>query len=474
MTRVFFRPGKFAEFDQLMRQDKEHMSALIAKVQTWLHRMRWKKVQYGAWSVIKLDQKIKYRAAALIKIQSSVRGFLTRKRQQPRLSAFKRAKALQNRFNELGPLGSKLSDKSKQQWLAKIQSFSQGIKQLIAVIQDPKLFNPTQASQICGRLDVELNTMMKEIKAQAAVDEQEKMKKMEAKLRVEKERQITELREKEAQEKRLKELRDMEAKRQVEEEIQKRKQKEQHTQNAAEIESQAQRLKQLEQERLDAELARRIAAEEGQVMMNAESSRNANSLNNNNKSIAIVNGAKVDLNKWTYAQLRDTINNSNNIELLFACRQELSSRLQQYHQWKSQNESTNYTNPFSRAPDSVLTNAVPHPEMSSKAAPPPIQRYFRVPFTPPPSTNSASSSTSQTGLWYAHFDGQFIARQMEFRPQKAPILLIAGRDDHKMCELTLDQSQLTRKKGAEILASEFEALWQKAGGSQYFNQSLRM
>ena len=53
MTKVFFRPGKFAEFDQLMKQDKEHMSILIAKVQSWLNKVRWKKVQYGAWSVIK-------------------------------------------------------------------------------------------------------------------------------------------------------------------------------------------------------------------------------------------------------------------------------------------------------------------------------------------------------------------------------------------------------------------------------------
>lgn len=55
MTKIFFRPGKFAEFDQLMKQDKKHMNSLIAKVQSWLYRMRWKKVQYGAWSVIKRE-----------------------------------------------------------------------------------------------------------------------------------------------------------------------------------------------------------------------------------------------------------------------------------------------------------------------------------------------------------------------------------------------------------------------------------
>lgn len=31
------------------------------------------------------------------------------------------------------------------------------------------------------------------------------------------------------------------------------------------------------------------------------------------------------------------------------------------------------------------------------------------------------------GLWYAHFDGQWIARQMEVHADKPPILLVAGK-----------------------------------------------
>lgn len=30
------------------------------------------------------------------------------------------------------------------------------------------------------------------------------------------------------------------------------------------------------------------------------------------------------------------------------------------------------------------------------------------------------------GLWYAHFDGQYVARQMELHADKPPILLVAG------------------------------------------------
>jgi len=37
-------------------------------------------------------------------------------------------------------------------------------------------------------------------------------------------------------------------------------------------------------------------------------------------------GATVDLSKWSYAQLRDTINTSTDVELLQACRNEFQKR----------------------------------------------------------------------------------------------------------------------------------------------------
>lgn len=53
MTKVFFRAGKFAEFDQIMKSDPENLAKLVEKVKVWLIRSRFKKAQYGAWSVIK-------------------------------------------------------------------------------------------------------------------------------------------------------------------------------------------------------------------------------------------------------------------------------------------------------------------------------------------------------------------------------------------------------------------------------------
>jgi len=55
MTKVFFRPGKFAEFDQVMKSDPENLAKLIEKVKRWLICSRWKKAQYGVWSVIKCE-----------------------------------------------------------------------------------------------------------------------------------------------------------------------------------------------------------------------------------------------------------------------------------------------------------------------------------------------------------------------------------------------------------------------------------
>jgi myosin VI len=55
LTRVFFRPGKFAEFDEIMKSDPQNLAQLVAKVQKWLIHSRWKKTQFGALSVIKRE-----------------------------------------------------------------------------------------------------------------------------------------------------------------------------------------------------------------------------------------------------------------------------------------------------------------------------------------------------------------------------------------------------------------------------------
>jgi len=55
ITKVFFRPGKFVEFDRIMRSDPENMLAIVAKVKKWLIRSRWVKSALGALCVIKRE-----------------------------------------------------------------------------------------------------------------------------------------------------------------------------------------------------------------------------------------------------------------------------------------------------------------------------------------------------------------------------------------------------------------------------------
>jgi myosin-6 len=131
---------------------------------------------------------------------------------------------------------------------------------------------------------------------------------------------------------------------------------------------------------------------------------------------------KYDLEKWKYSELRDTINTSCDLELLEACREEFHRRLKVYHSWKSRANKNKSTDTQQRAPDSIFDQNINYNSnnltngQNSKSE----QRYFRIPFVRPTNT------TGQKGWWFAHFDGQWIARQLEIHPEKQPILLIAG------------------------------------------------
>lgn len=60
VTRVFFRPGKYAEFDKIMKSDPENLKSIVAQVKKWLLKSRWIKAQFGALTVIKSKINIKY------------------------------------------------------------------------------------------------------------------------------------------------------------------------------------------------------------------------------------------------------------------------------------------------------------------------------------------------------------------------------------------------------------------------------
>jgi myosin-6 len=205
---------------------------------------------------------------------------------------------------------------------------------------------------------------------------------------------------------------------------------------------------------------------------------------------------KHDLSKWKYAELRDAINTSCDLELLEACREEFHRRLKVYHAWKSKNKkqqqsnnsdgsiSVNTMSPSDqqRTPHSLIadlddvhistsargsSNGLLSPKKTSSKVNL-EQRFFRIPFSRP-ADQMRDGNDKKKGWWYSHFDGKWIARQMEIYDEKPPVLLLAGVDDMHMCELSLEETGLSKKRGAEILESEFNAEWNKHGGAKYLN-----
>ncbi|CAH1799090.1 unnamed protein product [Owenia fusiformis] len=501
LTKVFFRPGKFAEFDQIMKSDPENLALLIKKVKRWLICSRWKKAQWGALSVIKLKNKILYRREKQVLIQKMIRMHLAIKHYQPRIKGMKRIRELQGQITSMESMAKQLK-KDK----AQAEKELKGIQESIIVVMKKIQNNPMTRQDI----DKEHNALMvtinntvgsfkKKLETQKAREEQERLRKIQEEMEKERLRKLEEERKRKEEEETKRIKAEMEARRKKEEEerkIQEEKRRKQEEADRKAAEALAAKLaaeeaaenKQLEQERRDRELALRLAMEDqNQVDEEAEPiQRSANVMAQKQQG-----GAKQDLSKWKYAELRDTINTSCDVELLEACRIEFHRRLKVYHAWKTKNKKrtvqqnaaassaaaappATQAGDDQRAPQSLMNEQgslipglaappVPARQMNG-AADQATQRYFRIPFVRP-SDEHRDSEFKKKGWWYAHFDGKWIARQMELHPEKDAVLLVAGVDDMKMCELSLEETGLTRKRGAEILANEFEAEWQKNSGA---------
>ncbi len=80
---------------------------------------------------------------------------------------------------------------------------------------------------------------------------------------------------------------------------------------------------------------------------------------------------------------------------------------------------------FSYISSAQQNPAPPVPARQQETAMNRQQRYFRIPFIRP-ADQYKDPQNKKKGWWYAHFDGPWIARQMELHPDKQPILLVAG------------------------------------------------
>ncbi|XP_036398113.1 myosin VIb [Megalops cyprinoides] len=482
LTRVFFRPGKFAEFDQIMKSDPEHLAELVKRVNKWLIHSRWKKVQWCALSVIKLKNKMRYRAAACVMIQKTVRMWLCRKKHKPRIDGLVKVRNLKMRMDGLQKVVTGLKE-GKQEMSKQIQELDASIDALMAKIKATVMSRAQIDSEyqaLVGRVEKLLGSMQKKKQEE---EERERLRRIQEDMEHERRRREEEetRRKQEEEDRRLKA--EMELKRKQEEEERKKREEEERSiqaemelQLALEREEEAQRQAMLEQERRDRELAMRIAQSEAELITeDAQLDAGLRRGPQVQATKAAAGTKKYDLSKWKYAELRDAINTSCDIELLAACREEFHRRLKVYHAWKSKNKKRN-TETEQRAPKSVTDYAQQNPAPAVPAHQQEValnrqQRYFRIPFIRP-ADQYKDPQNKKKGWWYAHFDGPWIARQMELHPDKQPILLVAGKDDMEMCELSLEETGLTRKRGAEILPRQFEEIWERCGGIHYLKSAI--
>uniref|UniRef100_A0A8C6LLQ5 Unconventional myosin-VI n=1 Tax=Nothobranchius furzeri TaxID=105023 RepID=A0A8C6LLQ5_NOTFU len=514
LTRVFFRPGKFAEFDQIMKSDPEHLAELLQKVNKWLLCSCWKKVQWCSLSVIKLRNKMSYRAMACIKIQKTVRMWLCKKKHMPRIHGMIKVRKLKKHMEHVNEVVNVLKE-GKQEMTKQVQELAAAIDALLAKIRATIMTwkeIDTEYQGLVKRSEQLLSSIKKKKQEE---DETERLKRIEEDMENERLRREQEevRRQQEEEDRRLKA--EMELKRKQEEEDRKKRQEEEKViqaklekQMALEREEQAQNAAVLEQERRDRELAMRIAQSEAELI--SEEGQGDPSLRRyiwkyfhtkpkitfslvlkiNTFLVQATKAAagvkKYDLSKWKYAELRDVINTSCDIELLAACREEFHRRLKVYHAWKSKNKKRDDDGSDLRAPKSITDYVFAqflHTSYSEQNPAPPTatqhqevamnrqQRYFRIPFIRP-ADQYKDPQNKKKGWWYAHFDGPWIARQMELHPDKQPIVLVAGKDDMEMCELSLEETGLTRKRGAEILPRQFEEIWERCDGIQYLKKAI--
>ncbi|XP_061651510.1 myosin VIb isoform X1 [Phyllopteryx taeniolatus] len=500
LTRVFFRPGKFAEFDQIMKSDPDHLAELLKKVNKWLVCSRWKKVQWCSLSVIKLRNKMSYRALACIKIQKTVRMWLCKRKHKPRIDGMVKVKNLKKHMERFNEVVNGLKE-GKQEMAKQVQVLATSIDSLLSMIKSSVMNRKeidTEYQVLVKRSERLLSSMQKKKQQE---EESERLKRIEEEMEKERKRREKEeqQREQEEEERRLKS--EMELKRKKEEEERKNREEEEKVlqteleiQFALEREEQVQRTAMLEQERRDRELAMRIAqseaeliTEDGQMDPSLRSDEafsdlpiSASSAKAMGPQVQATKAAagvkKYDLSKWKYAELRDVINTSCDIDLLAACREEFHRRLKVYHAWKSKNRKRNDDGSDQRAPKSVTDYAQQNPTPAmmpqhQEVAMNRQQRYFRIPFIRP-ADQYKDPHNKKKGWWYAHFDGPWIARQMELHPDKRPIVLVAGKDDMEMCELSLEETGLTRKRGAEILPRQFEEIWERCDGIHYLKKAI--
>ncbi|MCL4130619.1 UNVERIFIED_CONTAM: hypothetical protein GTU68_030045, partial [Idotea baltica] len=180
MTKVFFRPGKFAEFDQMMKSDPENLKVLVERVKKWLLVSRWKKAIWGALSVIKLKNKILYRREKIVILQKNIRMCNARRKHAHRFKGVMQIKGLQGQLKLISDIIGQLK-KDKESSVMSAKKIQAGIDKTILKIKSSPMTRSAIDSEyqvLVGAVNAELSALRRKLEGQKEAEEQARLRKI--------------------------------------------------------------------------------------------------------------------------------------------------------------------------------------------------------------------------------------------------------------------------------------------------------
>merc|ERR1719150_3380174 len=195
LTKVFFRPGKFAEFDQMMKSDPENLRVLIQKVKKWLLCSRWRKAQWCALEVIKLKNKIIYRKEALVCIQKNLRMHLAMKQHRPRYLGLKAIKLLSSRVDKIDELGRNLKG-GKSAMEQSLDVLKQNIDKTVGTIKACERIKKSEIDRmhndLISQIEREIVSVKRKVEEERIAEEKERLRKLQEEMERERKRKVEE------------------------------------------------------------------------------------------------------------------------------------------------------------------------------------------------------------------------------------------------------------------------------------------
>jgi myosin VI len=331
-TKVFFKSGKFAEFDMMTRADPENLAKLVEKVMEWLLRKRWRKAVFSALVGDKIRRKLIYRAEALVVAQKIVRGYLAQKKFRPKIIVRRRISSIQDQVKIVSEIVEKLKkDKDKmQKKLAEIEELVKKLKDGFWTLGNNELKEQADAvDDVIAKVILELKSKKKEQEEEERLRQLQEEADRERKKKEEEERRLRE--EEEERKKRSemelarKKAEEEESKRQVEYQKQLERESKDPKLQAEKLRERQKELMR-EQDRRDQEMAYRVGGESGELTELQREARE-NDDREAKEAAKARKKSKYDVSKLKYSELRDIINTSCDMELLEACREEFHRRL---------------------------------------------------------------------------------------------------------------------------------------------------